>query len=129
MIIRRLSELSERPHGVVSGDTWTSRRLLLAGDGVGFSMHDTVLGSGTRTEMHYKNHVEAVYCVSGKGRIEDLETGEVHEIADGTLYCLNGHERHVLTVDEEVRMICVFNPPVVGPETHGPDGAYPLLKP
>lgn len=127
MIIRRLTELPERAHGVVSGQTWTSRRLLLAGDGCGFSLHDTILGAGTETEMHYKNHVEAVYCVRGRGRIRDLETGQVHEIEDGTMYCLNGHERHVLIADEELRMVCVFNPPVVGPETHGPDGAYPLL--
>ena len=25
-------------------------------------------------------------------------------------------------------MICVFNPPLHGPETHDADGAYPLLN-
>lgn len=127
MIIRRLEDCKSREHGEVSGETWTSRRLLLAGDGCGFSLHDTVLGAGTSTPMHYKNHLEAVYCVGGKGRIDDLETGETHAIAPGTLYVLNKHDRHVLHADEELRMVCVFTPPVVGPETHGEDGAYPLL--
>jgi L-ectoine synthase len=127
MIVRRLEELDPAQHQVVKGETWVSRRLLLAGDGCGFSLHDTKLGAGTRTTMHYKNHVEAVYCVGGKGHIEDLESGEIHPISIGTMYCLNGHERHVLVAEEELHMVCVFNPPVVGPETHGPDGAYPLL--
>ncbi|MCA9019130.1 MAG: ectoine synthase, partial [Planctomycetaceae bacterium] len=26
-----------------------------------------------------------------------------------------------------MRMVCVFNPPLVGPETHDEDGVYPLL--
>jgi L-ectoine synthase len=126
MIIRRLEEL-EGTDRVVSGETWSSRRLLLAGDRCGFSLHDTVLGAGTVTRMHYQNHVEAVYCVEGEGEIEDLETGEVHAIRDGTMYCLNGHERHILRCKTQFRMVCVFNPPVVGPETHDETGAYPLM--
>lgn len=125
MIVRQLEQLENER--TVSGETWTSRRLLLAGDGMGFSMHDTVLGAGTVTRMWYRNHVEAVYCVEGTGRIEDLATGEVHPIRPGTIYALNDHDKHVLVAETELRMVCVFNPPVVGPETHDEDGAYPLL--
>ena len=55
---------------------WTSRRLLLKHDDMGFSMHDTLIHAGSEIRMWYKNHLEAVYCVSGEGEIEDIETGE-----------------------------------------------------
>jgi L-ectoine synthase len=124
MIIRKLAEMTER---TVEGPTWTSRRLLLRGDGMGFSMHDTVLFAGTRTEMHYKNHLEAVYCIEGRGRVTEIRTGTVHELEPGTLYALNDNDHHVLEAESDIRFVCVFNPPLLGPEKHGPDGAYPLL--
>ncbi|NLD75146.1 MAG: ectoine synthase [Acidimicrobiales bacterium] len=126
MIVRRLSDLAGTDRDTVA-ETWRSRRFLLAGDGMGFSLHETTIGAGTETRMWYKNHVEAVYCVAGTGEIEDLATGEVHPIADGTMYALDAHDRHVLRATEELRLICVFNPPCVGGETHDEDGAYPLL--
>ncbi|MCH7231769.1 ectoine synthase [Glycomyces sp. L485] len=61
--------------------TWRSRRLLLARDGAGFSLHDTVLFTGTSTTMHYANHIEAVYAIEGAGTLRDLEIGEVHHLA------------------------------------------------
>ncbi|MDX5334415.1 MAG: ectoine synthase, partial [Gammaproteobacteria bacterium] len=36
-------------------------------------------------------------------------------------------ERHYLRARKDMRMICVFNPPVVGPETHDENGVYPLM--
>lgn len=126
MIIRKLEELNSAEQ-CVSDTNWTSRRLLLQRDGMGFSMHDTILHAGTETPMWYRNHVEAVYCVEGKGEIVDLEDGSVHPIAPGTLYALDKHDRHILKAIEQLRMICVFNPPLHGPETHDADGAYPLL--
>lgn len=126
MIVKNLSELEEEGR-VVSGETWVSKRLLLKKDGMGFSMHDTTLHAGTETHMHYKNHLEAVYCVEGRATIEEVDNGTVHTLEPGTLYALNNHDKHILRVQETFRVICVFNPPLVGPETHGPDGAYPLL--
>ncbi len=125
MIVRTLSEAMGTDREVDTPN-WVSRRLLLAGDGMGFSMHDTTIRAGTSTRMKYTNHLEAVYCVAGRGRIEDLQSGTVHEIRDGTLYALDGHEEHVLTADEDLRMVCVFNPPVTGREVHDATGAYPL---
>lgn len=124
MIIRSLKDMAER---TVKAENWESRRLLLRGDGMGFSMHDTILYKGTRTEMHYKNHLEAVYCIEGHAKITDLATGDVHEIKPGTLYALDKHDHHILEVIEDFRCVCVFNPALLGPETHGEDGAYPLL--
>jgi len=126
MKIKQLDQLAAEGREV-SGETWTSRRLLLRSDGMGFSMHDTIIHGGTTTEMHYKNHLEAVYCIEGKGSIEDLGTGETHAIVPGTLYALDAHDHHILRAEETLRLICVFNPALVGPETHGDDLAYPLL--
>ena len=124
MIVRRLEEIAGGERDV-SAQTWRSRRLLLARDGLRFSLHDTVLYAGTETEMCYRNHVEAVYCIAGEGEIEVLPDGPSWAIAPGTLYVLDGHERHVLRAKSELRMVCVFDPPVTGREVHGPDGAYP----
>lgn len=124
MIIRSLQEMSDR---TVKAENWESRRLILREDGMGFSVHDTVLLKGTRTEMHYKNHVEAVYCIEGHAKLTDLASGKIYEIRPGTLYALNEHDHHILEVIEDFRCVCVFNPALVGPETHGEDGAYPLL--
>ncbi|WP_112139845.1 ectoine synthase [Glycomyces dulcitolivorans] len=133
MIVRRLEDLVGTDADVEGGDrdraagTWRSRRLLLARDGTGFSLHDTVLYAGTSTTMHYANHVEAVYVIEGSAKLRDLESGEVHALAPGTMYVLNGHERHVLDVESDLRCVCVFNPPVTGREVHDADGVYPLI--
>jgi len=127
MILRRLDDLSGSEREV-EGGTWVSRRLLLARDGMGFSMHDTMLYAGTETEMEYKHHVEAVYCIDGEGEIQVLPSGPAYAIEAGTLYALDGHERHVVRAKSDLRMVCVFDPPVTGREVHGPDGAYPLLS-
>lgn len=125
MIVRTLAGLPPERH--VSARNWTSRRLLLAGDRMGFSLHDTIIKAGTETRMHYRNHLEAVYCVAGRGSIEVLATGEVFPIEDGTVYALDKHDEHILRADVELRLVCVFNPPVVGTEVHDASGAYPLV--
>ena len=128
MIIRRLSEIKGTSNEVTpENGNWTSHRLLLKKDGMGFSLHDTLIRAGTTTEMWYKNHLEAVYCVAGKGEIEDLETGLKHKIEDGTLYALDKHDKHVLRAESDLRLICVFNPPLTGREVHDEEGAYPAL--
>ncbi len=104
---------------------WVSRRLLLKGDGMGFSMHDTVIFAGTETHLWYKHHLEAVYCVGGEGEIEELANGTIHPIRPGTLYALNNHDEHLLRATSELHLVCVFNPPVTGEEVHDADGAYP----
>jgi L-ectoine synthase len=128
MIVRTLDELTGTGAEVkAETGTWTSRRMLLSKDGMGFSFHDTLIHTGTETLIHYANHLEAVYCVGGEGEIELVETGEKWPLKDGTMYALNGHEKHYLRAFKEMRMICVFNPPLTGREDHDKDGVYPLL--
>ncbi len=127
MIIRQESDIAGSEREVVA-ENWTSRRLLLARDGMGFSLHDTVIRAGTETIMWYRNHVEAVYCIEGEGEIQELPDGPVHPIRPGTLYALDGHEKHALRAKTSLRFVCVFNPPCTGREIHDADGAYPLLQ-
>lgn len=124
MIVRTLDEITGTDRDV-SAETWRSRRLLLAGDGMGFSFHETRIFAGTETRMHYRHHLEAVFCVSGTGEIESLEDGRKWPIVPGTVYALDQHDRHVLRAREELVLLCVFNPPVTGRETHDASGAYP----
>lgn len=124
MIIRDLADIVGTDMDV-KGTGWTSRRLLLAKDGMGFSLHDTLIHVGHELHLHYVNHLEAVYCIEGKGRILDKATGKVTDLRPGVVYALNEHDDHMIEADEEMRMVCVFNPPVTGTEVHDETGAYP----
>ncbi len=128
MIVRDIQDIIGSDREVVT-ESWTSRRILLKNDNMGFSFHETIIPAGAEMQLWYKNHLEAVYCVAGNGSIEDLATGEVHAIKDGVLYALNEHDRHILRGGtEDMRLICTFNPPVTGRETHDSDGSYELVK-
>lgn len=125
MIVRDFNKIvkDERAR-VVSDAKWSSVRMLLAEDGMGFSFHITFLDAGSEHEFEYKHHFESVYCMQGKGSITDLATGETYEIVPGVMYALNEHDRHILRAEEELVMACVFNPPVTGTEVHREDGSY-----
>jgi len=124
MIVRQLQDCEQSDRAVKS-KTWQSVRMLLADDNMGFSFHITTIFADTETHMHYKNHLESVYCISGKGEIKDLATGKTHAITPGTLYVLDKHDKHILYAHDELSLACVFNPPVTGREVHDADGAYP----
>lgn len=127
MIVRNIDEIIGTENET-KAKTWTSRRMLLRKDKMGFSFHETIIYAGTETHIHYQNHLEAVYCVAGDGEIETIKDGKVYPIKDGTMYALNENDEHYLRGGtEDMRLICVFNPAVVGPETHDEEGVYPLL--
>lgn len=126
MLVRKLHDTLGTPREVVA-TTWTSRRLLLRADGMGFSLHDTLMRPGTSTPMWYRHHLEAVYCIEGHGVIE-TQNAERFEIAPGTVYALDQHDKHTLHAVTELRLVCVFNPSLVGDETHDAEGAYPAAS-
>lgn len=129
MIVREFKDIIGSENDIISPTgTWVSRRMLLKKDGMGFSFHDTKIFAGTETLIWYKNHLEAVFCVGGDGELEVAETGEIIKIRNGTMYALNGHEKHYLRAFSDMRMICVFNPPLTGKEVHDSDGVYPLAE-
>ncbi|MES2272098.1 MAG: ectoine synthase [Pseudomonadota bacterium] len=124
MIVRNLTDIRKSDRNVKS-DGWESARLLLKNDGMGFSYHVTTMYAGKELKMHYQNHLEAVLVLKGKGTIEDLGTGEKHQLAAGTMYALNAHDRHIVRPETDILTVCVFNPPVTGREVHDENGAYP----
>jgi len=127
MIVRTLDEMAGSPQEVVTPN-WTSRRLLLKRDGMGFSMHETTIEPDTQTYIWYKNHLEAVLCIEGEGEVEGLPEGRIHRIVPGVLYALDKHDRHHLRAETRMRLVCVFNPPLTGREVHDDEGVYPLLE-
>lgn len=126
MIVRTLKDAENSDRRVVT-KTWESTRMLLQEDNMGFSFHITTIYANTETHIWYQNHLESVYCISGNGEIETLANGKVYPIEAGTLYILDKHDEHVLRGgSEDMKMACVFNPPLKGKEVHDENGVYPL---
>lgn len=127
MLVRNLQDAEKTDRRVVSPDgNWESTRLLLKDDGMGFSFHLTTIYEGADFQMHYQNHLETVYCISGEGEVKTAADGKVYPIAPGTLYNLDKHDKHTLRAFKEMKMACVFNPPLNGKEVHNAEGAYEL---
>ena len=128
MIVRTLDDATRNGRKIVSPDNnWDSVRLLLKDDNMGFSFHITTIYEGADFRMHYQNHLESVFCMSGEGEVENLDDGKIYPIKPGTIYILDKHDRHVLRASSEMKMACVFNPPLNGKEVHNADGAYELV--
>ena len=127
MIVRSLEKIvgSERD---VAGPGWKSRRLLLAGDGMGFSLTDTVILEGASLTLEYKHHLEACYCIEGEGDITALSDGVTHKLQPFTVYALDQNDRHTVRANNgDMRLVCVFNPALSGQEVHREDGSYAPL--
>ena len=126
MIVRTLKDAENSDRRVVT-KTWESTRMLLKEDNMGFSFHITTIYANTETHIWYQNHLESVYCISGNGEVETLKDGKVYPIKAGTLYILDKHDEHLLRGgSEDMKMACVFNPPLNGKEVHDENGVYPL---
>ena len=127
MIVRTLDQAAADGRKIVSPDgNWDSTRLLLKDDNMGFSFHVTTIYKGADFQMHYQNHLESVYCISGEGEVETLADGKKYPIKPGTVYILDKHDKHMLRAFEELKLACVFNPPLNGKEVHNAEGAYEL---
>lgn len=114
MIIRSLTDVTP-----VEWGSGLSRRLLLESDGMGFTLCDTTVRPGTTSDMEYRQHLEAVYCLEGRGRLIDSD-GQEHDVLPGVMYALDRNDPHRLVADpvEGMRVVCVFNPPLRGAERH-----------
>ena len=125
MIVRTLKDCEASERKVVT-ETWDSTRMILKEDRMGFSFNITTIYAGTETHIHYQNHLESEYCMSGNGEIETIADGKVYKIEPGTLYILDQHDEHLLRGGtEDMKMACVFNPPLTGREVHDENGVYP----
>lgn len=88
MIVRSFSDIENTDRHVKSASgTWESKRIVLAKEKVGFSLHETVLYAGTETSMWYANHIEAVLCTEGEAELTNDETGEKHWISPARCTC------------------------------------------
>lgn len=125
MIVRNLHK-EKSGRRLVETEGWNSVRLLLKDDGMGFSFHITTIYEGAELPMHYRNHLESVYCISGEGSVENRATGEQFDISPGIVYALDRNDPHILRARTEMVMACVFNPPLQGLEVHDENGVYPL---
>jgi len=126
MFVRSLAEVTDTDDDIKTPN-WRSKRVVLARNQVGFSVHETTLYAGTVNDFWYANHVEAVFVTEGEGELLDKETGITYQLGPGSLYLLDGHEHHQLRPRTEMKTVCVFNPPVTGREVHDENGVYPLI--
>jgi L-ectoine synthase len=68
MIVRDFNEIVEgEPTRVVSDAQWTSVRMLLAEDGMGFSFHITFLERRLGAHVRVQEPLRSVYCMQGTG--------------------------------------------------------------
>lgn len=125
MKIIRINELLDTERAV-KFNGGISYRALLKKDGMGFGIHKTVIPIGGPYNWHYKNHLEACYCIKGKGVLTDLTTGIKTVITPDVIYALNNHDNHTFEALEDTVLISVFNPPVNGSEIHKEDGSYEI---
>lgn len=98
----------------------TSRRLLVETDGMGFTVAETTVRAGTKSRLQYRRHLEACYCVAGRGEVTSADGATTYRIEPGVLYALDQHDAHFLVADthEDLHLISVFNPPLRGDEAH-----------
>jgi L-ectoine synthase len=125
MIVRTLADAEKSARCVVS-DNWESVRLLLKSDKLGFSFHITTIYADTETPIWYQNHLESVYCMEGEGEVETVTDSKIYPIRPGTIYVLDKHDKHLLRARTQMKLACVFNPPLKGREVHDENGVYPL---
>src|SRR5688572_27942552 len=117
MIVRHLDVIRDSNRNVIT-DGWESARILLKNEGMGFSFHITTMYAGQELRMHYKHHLVVVFVLQGKCTIEDLATGEHHDLRLGMLYALNAHDRHIVRPSTDIVTACLLNSPVSGRAVH-----------
>ncbi len=126
MFVRSLTNV-ESTDSYVDWGNGTSHRLLTEADQMGFTLCHTIVRAGTESELHYRNHLEACYCIEGKGEVEDMD-GKIYPLSKGDIYVLDKNDRHFLRAAKGQNMILVsvFNPPLKGNERHdlnNPEGS------
>lgn len=123
MKVVRIKELKNTERDVKFNEG-RSLRAVLKKDNMGFSIHKTIIPKGQKGHWHYKHHLESCYCIKGLGVLTNLETNEKFNIDVDTVYSLDNNDDHTFEALEDVVLISVFNPPIVGTEIHLDDNSY-----
>lgn len=105
---------------VVDWGNGTSYRYLLEPDRMGFSLCHTIVRAGTKSLLQYRRHLEACYCIAGRGWVVTATDSVSHDLRPGVMYALDAHDAHFLVAAHEadLELVSVFNPPLRGDERH-----------
>lgn len=97
-----------------------SYRMVTEKDGMGFTVCHTIVNAGSESNLQYRRHLEACYCISGSGKVLSSDKEVAYELEPGAIYVLDKHDPHTLIADEgeDLHLISVFNPPLTGQEKH-----------
>lgn len=106
------------------GEQFLSHRFLTEADGLGYSITRTVIPPEGPQRWEYPDHLESCYCVSGRGELTNLVSGEKFLIGPDVLYSLDRHDPHTFEAFETVTLICVFTPALRGNESHVNGAGY-----
>jgi L-ectoine synthase len=116
MLIKRKSDLlGTNRH--VKNHAYETVRFLLEPDGAGITLTDIMLEPNIEETYGYKDHIEIAYCISGKAKLQDLQTLETHVIEPGVMWLARPGETFKFIASEPTRLICVFSPAFAGQET------------
>ena len=115
MIIRSVNDVigTERD---VQGNGWKSRRIVLAKDGLNYSIHETIIDANATLRFTYKHHRETVYCIEGTATLTDVSAGTKTELSHGSLYSAGIDEEHIVQTNTRVKFLCIFEPALTGRE-------------
>ena len=127
MLIKHKADLQGTPRAM-STDLWSTTRFLLREDGAGLTLTDVTIAKDDGHIYGYQHHSEVGYCLEGLATLEDLATGEIHDITPGSLWLAHKGERFRFVALETTRLITIFTPALVGPEVNDENGSFPLLE-
>ena len=116
MIVRTVEEILDTERDV-AGEGWKSRRMVLAKDGLPVSVHETTVEAGTTLRFCYETYRETVYCIEGRGSLENVSSGERYDLRPGTLYSVQIGDDHIVRAETDIKFLCIFDPPLQGTET------------
>lgn len=116
MIFRDRADLAGTARDVIN-DSYHSTRLLLRDDGAGAGLHDVVMNPGVDDVYGYPDRTEISYCLGGSATVTDLDTQRKCRVVPGVLWVAPPGSRFTVEVDEPLRLVCVFLPPLEGTET------------
>ncbi len=116
MFFRDQVELVDGPRDVRHANYRTTR-LLLAEDALSVGLTDVTLEPGIEDLYGYPDRTEIAYCISGRAVVVDISTGQRKDVTGGTLWVAPPGSRFTFCASEPTRLICVFDPPLVGDET------------
>jgi L-ectoine synthase len=117
MIVRDKSEVT-----CVDWGNGKSHRFLVESDNMGFTVAHTTVRAGSKSPLHYRKHLEACYCIAGRGQVV-TEDGVVYELEPGVIYALDRNDKHFLIAapQADLELISVFLPALRGDEQHNFD--------